>query len=149
MININYRRGIRQAGDYRDTLSLSIDHRTCEIPRDDLFSDDFGFKINTLATNLAHIFILRRPLIRLFKNIVYLEGILHFRRWKLGWTIQQLVFRKISKNKICHFWQAPLVATGPLWNIFFITEWIAWKLKILTDIKIRFMKNQTFSQSGQ
>jgi hypothetical protein len=24
---------------------------------------------------------------------------------------------KTSKNKICHFWQAPLAATGPLWNI--------------------------------
>jgi hypothetical protein len=55
---------------------------------------------------------------------------------------------KISKNKICHFWQAPLAATGPLWNIFFITEWIL-ELKILTDIKIRFKKNQTFSQSAQ
>jgi hypothetical protein len=54
----------------------------CEIPRDDLFSDDFGFKINTLVNNLAHIFILRRPLIILSKDIVYLEGILHFRRWK-------------------------------------------------------------------
>jgi hypothetical protein len=30
-----------------------------------------------------------------------------------------------------------------------ITEWIALKLKILTDIKIRFKKNQTFSQSAQ
>jgi hypothetical protein len=48
-----------------------------------------------------------------------------------------------------YFWQAPLAATGPLWNIFFITEWIALKLKILTYIKIRFMKNQTFSQSAQ
>jgi hypothetical protein len=28
---------------------------TCEIPRDDLFSEDFDFKINTLVTNLAHI----------------------------------------------------------------------------------------------
>jgi hypothetical protein len=27
----------------------------CEIPRDDLFSDDFGFKINALVTNFAHI----------------------------------------------------------------------------------------------
>jgi hypothetical protein len=43
----------------------------CEIPRDDLFSDDFGFKINRLVCNHAHIFILRRPLIILFKNIVY------------------------------------------------------------------------------
>jgi hypothetical protein len=51
---------------------------SCEIPRDDLFWDDFGFEINTLVSNLAHLFILRRPLI-LFKNIVYLEGILHFR----------------------------------------------------------------------
>jgi hypothetical protein len=25
----------------------------CEIPRDDLFSEDFGFKINTLLCNLA------------------------------------------------------------------------------------------------
>jgi hypothetical protein len=40
----------------------------CEIPRDDLFSDDFGFKINKLVCNLAHIFILRRPLIKLLKN---------------------------------------------------------------------------------
>jgi hypothetical protein len=55
---------------------------TCEIPRDDLFSDDFGNKINTLVSNLAHIVILRRPLIILFKKIVYLEGILHFRQWK-------------------------------------------------------------------
>jgi hypothetical protein len=47
----------------------------------DLFSDDFGFKINRLVCNLAHIFILRRPLIIIFKNIIYLEGILHFRRW--------------------------------------------------------------------
>jgi hypothetical protein len=39
--------------------------------------------------------------------------------------------------------------TGPLWNIFFITEWIALKLKIIPDIKIRFKKNQTFSQSAQ
>jgi hypothetical protein len=53
-------------------------------PRDDLFSDDFGIKINKVVCNLAHIFVLRRPLIILFKNIVYLEGILHFRRWKLG-----------------------------------------------------------------
>jgi hypothetical protein len=30
----------------------------CEIPRDDLFSDDFGFKINILASNPAHIFVL-------------------------------------------------------------------------------------------
>jgi hypothetical protein len=37
---------------------------------------------------------------------------------------------KISKNKICHF--------RPLWNIFFITEWIALKFKILTDIKISY-----------
>jgi hypothetical protein len=57
--------------------------------------------------------------------------------------------RKISKNKICHFWQTPLASTGPLWNIFFITEWIALKLRILTDIKIRFKKKQTFSQSAQ
>jgi hypothetical protein len=56
---------------------------------------------------------------------------------------------KISKNKICHFWQAQLAATGPLWNIFFITEWIALKFKILSDLKIRFKKNQTFSQSAQ
>jgi hypothetical protein len=48
----------------------------CEIrPRDDLFSDDFGFKMNTLASNFAHILILRRPLLILSKNIVYLEGI--------------------------------------------------------------------------
>jgi hypothetical protein len=45
---------------------------------------------------------------------------------------------KTSKNKICHFWQAPLAATGPLWNIFFITEWIALKLKILTEEKPNF-----------
>jgi hypothetical protein len=43
---------------------------------------DFGFKINKFVCNLAHIFILRRALIILLKNIVYLEGILHFRRWK-------------------------------------------------------------------
>jgi hypothetical protein len=73
----------------------------CEIPRDDLFSDDFGFKINTLVSNLAHIFIIRRPLIILLKNIVYLEGILHFSRCKLGgWTIRQLVFRKSSIQQI-------------------------------------------------
>jgi hypothetical protein len=47
---------------------------------------------------------------------------------------------KISQNKICHFWQVPLAATEPLWNIFFITEWIALKLKILTNIKIIFFK---------
>jgi hypothetical protein len=29
------------------------------------------------------------------------------------------------------------------------TEWIALKLKILTDIKIRFKKTRTFSQSAQ
>jgi hypothetical protein len=29
------------------------------------------------------------------------------------------------------------------------TEWIALKLKILADIKIRFKKKQTFSQSAQ
>jgi hypothetical protein len=34
--------------------------------------------------------------------------------------------------------------TKPLWNIFFITEWIALKLKILTDIKIIFKKKQLF-----
>jgi hypothetical protein len=45
---------------------------------------------------------------------------------------------KISKYKICHFWHAPLAATEPLWNIFFITEWITLKLKILTDIKPNF-----------
>jgi hypothetical protein len=32
---------------------------------------------------------------------------------------------------------------------FFIAEWIALKLKILPDIKIRFKKKQTFSQSDQ
>jgi hypothetical protein len=32
---------------------------------------------------------------------------------------------------------------------FFITEWIALKLKILTDRKIRSKKNQTFSESAQ
>jgi hypothetical protein len=37
--------------------------------QDDLFSDDFGIKVNTLVTNLAHIFILQRILIILFKNI--------------------------------------------------------------------------------
>jgi hypothetical protein len=31
----------------------------------------------------------------------------------------------------------------------FITEWIALKLKILTDIKNRLKKNQTFSKSAQ
>jgi hypothetical protein len=56
---------------------------------------------------------------------------------------------KISQNEICHFWQAPMAATGPLWNIFFITECIALKLTILTGIKIWFKKNQTFSQSAQ
>jgi hypothetical protein len=35
-----------------------------------------------LASNPAHIFVLWRRLIILYKNIV--EGILHFRRWKLG-----------------------------------------------------------------
>jgi hypothetical protein len=50
---------------------------------------------------------------------------------------------KISKNNICHFWQAPLASTWPLSiYIFFITEWITLKLKILTDIKFRFKKNQ-------
>jgi hypothetical protein len=40
--------------------------------------------------------------------------------------------------------------TGPIGgNWTFITEWIALKLKILTDIKIRLKKNQTFSQSAQ
>jgi hypothetical protein len=34
-------------------------------------------------------------------------------------------------------------------GIIFITEWIVLKLKILTDIKIRLKKNQTFSQSAQ
>jgi c-di-GMP-related signal transduction protein len=54
-----------------------------DLLRNELFSDDFGFKMNTLVSNLAHIiFILRRPLIILSKNIVYLEGILHFRQWK-------------------------------------------------------------------
>jgi hypothetical protein len=55
---------------------------------------------------------------------------------------------KYSKIKICHFWQAPLAATWPLWNIFFITVWIALKLKIIIDIKFRFKKKQTFSQSA-
>jgi hypothetical protein len=32
---------------------------------------------------------------------------------------------------------------------YWITEWIALKLKILTDIKIRFKKKQTFSQLAQ
>jgi hypothetical protein len=70
--------------DFRGDRCSTAPWTTCEIPRDGLFSDDFGFKINT---NLAHIFILRRPLIILFKNIEYLEGNLHFRRckpWKLG-----------------------------------------------------------------
>jgi hypothetical protein len=57
---------------------------------------------------------------------------------RFQWNFQII---KISKNKICHFWQAPLAATGPLWKIFFITEWIALKLKILTDIKIRFSQS--------
>jgi hypothetical protein len=41
--------------------------------------NDFGYEINTLVTNLADIliFILPRLLIMLFKNIVYLDGILH------------------------------------------------------------------------
>jgi hypothetical protein len=34
-------------------------------------------------------------------------------------------------------------------TIFFIAEWIALKLKIITDIKIRLKKKQTFSQSAQ
>jgi hypothetical protein len=55
---------------------------------------------------------------------------------------------KISKNKICHLWQDPLAATGHLWNIWFITEWIALKFKILTDIKIRFKKNHSVPYSG-
>jgi hypothetical protein len=42
-----------------------------------------------------------------------------------------------------------MAATEHLWNIFFITERIALTLKILTDIKIKFKKNQTFSQSAQ
>jgi hypothetical protein len=70
-----------------------------EMPRDDLFSDNFGFKINTLVSNLAHIFILRSPQIILFKNVVYLEGILHFRRWKpwkLGVNDPAIIFRKRS-----------------------------------------------------
>jgi hypothetical protein len=54
---------------------------------DHLFSDDFCFKINKLVCNLAHIFILRIPLIILFNNIVYLERILHFRRWKPSWKL--------------------------------------------------------------
>jgi hypothetical protein len=37
-----------------------------------------------------------------------------------------------------------LAATGPLWKSF-----IALKLKILTDITIRFKKKQTCSQSAQ
>jgi hypothetical protein len=44
------------------------------------------------------------------------------------------------------------ISDGGNWtfeNIFFITEWIALKLKILTDINIRFTKKQTFSQSAQ
>jgi hypothetical protein len=32
---------------------------------------------------------------------------------------------------------------------YYCTEWIALKLKIFTDIHIRFKKNQTFSQSAQ
>jgi hypothetical protein len=67
---------------------------------------------------------------------------------RFQWNFQVIIFScakfrwKISKNKICHFWQAPLAATGPLWNMFLITEWIALKLKILTDIKIRFKKKR-------
>jgi hypothetical protein len=47
------------------------------------------------------------------------------------------------------FLTGPISGNGPLWNIFFITEWIALKLTILTDIKIRLKKNQTFSQSAK
>jgi hypothetical protein len=71
----------------------------------DLFSDDFDFKMNTLVSNLAHIFILRRPLIILSKNIVYLEGILHFRQCSMETRgepsgIRQLVFRKRSMGDV-------------------------------------------------
>jgi hypothetical protein len=38
-----------------------------------------------------------------------------------------------------------LVAIGPLCNIFFITEWIVLKLKIRTNIKIRFKKKHVFT----
>jgi hypothetical protein len=47
---------------------------------------------------------------------------------------------KISKNKICHLWQTPLDGNWPLCETSFL---------ILTDIKIRFKKNLTFSQSAQ
>jgi hypothetical protein len=40
--------------------------------------------------------------------------------------------------------------TGPIVkHLFYFTEWIALKLKIISDIKIRSKKNQTFSQSPQ
>jgi hypothetical protein len=94
------------------------------------------------------------PLIHILDNI----GSLPFISWAISMTLSGYYFFmpiygcakfrwKISKNKICHFWQAPLAATGHLWNIFFITEWIALKLKILTDKNIRIKKNKTFSQS--
>jgi hypothetical protein len=45
------------------------------------------------------------------------------------------------------------ISDRPHWQLdlceFFITEWTTLKLKILTDIKITFKKNQTFSQSAQ
>jgi hypothetical protein len=56
---------------------------------------------------------------------------------------------KISKNKIRHFWQCPIIGNGPLWNIFLITEWITLKPKIITNKKMRFKKKQTFSRSAQ
>jgi hypothetical protein len=56
-----------------------------------------------------------------------------YRCAKFGWKIKYAIS------------DAPLAATGPLWNIFFITEWIALKLNILTDIKIRLKKANLFT----
>jgi hypothetical protein len=40
------------------SVALNNAWTVCEIPRDDLFSDNFVLKINTLVSNIALVFIL-------------------------------------------------------------------------------------------
>jgi hypothetical protein len=71
--------------------------------------------------------------------------------WRFQWNVQIIICScpctdlpsfvdNISKHKICHFWQQLDICE----TSFFITEWIALQLKILTDTNIRFKKKKNF-----
>jgi hypothetical protein len=51
---------------------------------------------------------------------------------------------KISKNKICHFWQAPLTATGPLWNIYLLLNGSHWNSKFSLTSKLDLRNTKPF-----